>query len=56
MKKHTRKLSLHRETVRALDLTAERLREINAAASSLCTIGHPHCDTLKPCIFSEACA
>lgn len=45
------KISLHRETIRSLDLVKDSLRQANGAArTSLCTIGHPHCDTVPPCV------
>ena len=51
VQKKTRKISLHRETLRSLDLVGDALRKANAgAASSLCTKTHPHCDTVAPCV------
>ncbi len=51
VRQQDRKISLHRETIRSLDLASDSLRRANAAAaSSLCTRTHPHCDTVTPCI------
>ncbi len=48
--KQNRKFSLHRETVRSLDVQDQLSKVAAGAASSLCTKTHPHCDTVTPCI------
>ena len=51
IRRQHKKIALHRETVRTLDLASDSLQQANGGAgSSLCTRTHPHCDTVTPCI------